>query len=695
MKKRFLFILPLLFFTTLSAKEKGWCGTVPALKLFKEGKRQARPTLSGPVEFIERTNFRVHYTRSGVDACSPDYARSVADYFEYSWRKQIDTLGWAPPPPDYGIGGDDRYDVYIIELGSRGAAGIAVPENYYPNPYPDGVTSWIGIDNHLGQSFLKIVCAHEFNHASQMRYAWGEEYFIYENTAVWAEEVSYDEINHYISYLSTSPNPLTNPNYPINSTENLYLYAGGIWFIFLEEYYDRDCPRKIWERMGQIAGANTLNGIDWVLKNHYSSNLRAALKNYGLWRYFTNYLADTIHYFSEGHLWPPAYCLRTHSEYPCSGNQDPYPPLAPGGTSFIRLANGGGKLSIAFDGEDGYKWRTLVVGWRPNNSSLFALPLDSVTAQGRDSFNWLDHQHFVLIPVACDWESPSGGLLFNYNANCRIAKDVGVISLSGIPNTGDTSSVLTPRAWIKNYGVTPEQFPATFRIGAFYSNTQTINLNPGDSLLTEFLPCTLFTRGYQNYICTLALPGDERIANNSKTGRVLILVKDVGVLSILEPRGTIEQGRLVRPKVRIKNFGNLPAQFDVRFWIGTWTTTKRIYLAADREYDLTFDSTWRAGDTGEFTTRCSTAYADDKNPSNDKVVDSFFVRPSGIGEAKAGKERALGKRRTEIYNALGVKVGAGEGSNLPLVTNALPSGIYFLNIQTDDKKTERKILILR
>lgn len=691
MKKRFLLLFVFLLSFLFAQEKDNWCGTLFALKQFLSKSPFQRPDLT-PESIIETEHFRIHYTLYGQNRCDTAYARAVANYCEFSWHKQIDTMGWAAPPPDYGQGGDDRYDIYIYDLPS-GVGGWCVTEAWYSEPYPNGASSWIGVDNGLGLgNFLKIVCSHEFSHASQFRYSAREMNFIYENTAVWMEDCCYEEINDYISYLSTSPNPLGNPDYSITSVENLYLYAGGIWFMFLEDKYDIICPRRVWENMGEIGGENTLFAIDSVLRAYYSSNLRTALRDYALWRYFVGIRADTSRYFKEGNLWPTSYLLRTISEYPAWGTEDPRPPFAPGGCDFIQLRNGGGKLTINFNGEDGYKWRLWVVGYKPGSSDLYEMRLDSLTGAGRDSFNWGDREHFALIPVVCNWEFSSGALIFDYDVDCRILRDVGVVSIVGVPGSCDTGSSFIPKAWIKNYGRQNETFDAIFRIGDSYTNQRNLTLSPNDSFLQEFSPCTLLSRGYQNYICTLALEGDERVANNSKTGRILVLVRDVGVLEILEPVGTIPPGRAIQPKAKIKNFGNLPVQFDCHFWIGGWQTTKRINLAAGREFDLVFDSTWLASDTGQFLAKCSTAYADDKNPLNDKTEGIFFVRPSGLAEAIKSKID-FDNERLEIYNASGIKIWEGEGINLTRIK--LPSGVYFLNIKSQEKKREKKIFIVR
>lgn len=691
--KKIIFIVFLLVFSLSFAEEiKGWCGTLEALQNYRDGKTLQRPNLSGPVEYIERTNLRVHFTRSGEDACDSSYAIRVANATEYSRYKQVDTLLWKTPPPDYGVGGDDRYDVYIGVMPS-GVAGMCVTEYSYPDPYPDGATSFIAVGNQLESEFLKVVCAHEFSHACQMRYSAEEMGFIYENTSVYMEDVCYEDNNSYTRFFSATPNPLANPEYPINSTENNFHYAGGIWFMFLDEYYDRNCPRRVWERLGEVAGRFTLNGIDDVLRNNYSSNLSHALKHYGLWRYFVCTYADTINYFAEGFRWPLARILRSHYDYPCQGNQNPYPLAVRGGTSFVEFQNGANKLSISFDGQDGRDWGSWIVGYREGNSQVFELQLDSASAAGSDSFDWQDFHHFAIVSVIGNWESPGTGITFDYTANCRILKDVAVQSIVDVPASSDSGNVVTPKAWIKNYGISQETFPAYFRFGPNYNDMHMVTIGPGDSTLQEFTSFTLLTRGNNDYSCTLALAGDERAGNNLRTGRTVVWVKDVGVLSILDPVGTIGQGEWIRPKARLKNFGNYSALFDVLFWIGNWNTTKRISLGAGSETDVLFDSLWYASDTGQFFTKCSTAYSADMNRINDKIEGDFFIGPPGIEEnTYSFPFPPSSKAEFEIYNALGKKIDAQKGK---INFSALSPGVYFLKIQDGEKEFKRKIMVIR
>lgn len=686
MKKEFLLIFILL---NIEAKEVDkiigdWCYTIKALEEFKAGRKLQRPNLSGPVEYIEGAQFRVHYTRSGVDAVSRAYACSVASYIAYSWRKQVDSLNWPPPPPDYGLGGDDRYDIYIRSL-PQGIAGYCAPEYYYSSPYPDGATSHIAVTTHLSISgFLKIVCAHELAHALQFRFSSRENSFWYENSATWMEDVCYEEINSYLWYLSYSPGPLTTPYYPINTfiSGGLYQYAGGIWAMYLEDRFDKDCLRKIWERQGVVSGTNTLESFDYVLRNFYNSNFNNALKEYGIWRYFTGQRADTQRFFKEGHLWPQVSIMRTHNSYPNQGNSYSYEPVVPGGCNYIQFVNGGGKFFISFDGDDGFNWQAIVIGYQRNQPYIYEISLNN-QAQGQDSFNWRFEDNFVLIPIVCHWEYGIGYRLnFNYSANIRIIFDVGVERIGSFPFAGDSCQVIYPTALIKNYGQYRENFSVKLSCGNFYADIKTITLNPNDTQTIYFSPCTLKARNYQNYRCTTLFPNDERLINDFKEGRIFVKVKDVGAIRIIEPSGYIAQGTYILPKARIKNYGNLREEFDVILAINDWQTTKRITIFANSERDISFDDQWYASETGQYVVRCSTKLVNDMNLNNDKVEELIYVTLPAISE---GKIDNIIKENydIEIFNCQGRKINK----------NNLKTGIYILLSKED--KTKRKFLVIR
>ncbi|MCS7249468.1 MAG: hypothetical protein N2323_02650 [candidate division WOR-3 bacterium] len=689
MKRIFIFLV-LFNFLVIKGKEidkpmGDWCYTIPLLVEFQEGKRLQRPNLSGPVEYIERERFRVHYTRVGRDAVTQAYAESVASYISYSWAKQIDSLNWPEPPPDYGLGGDNRFDIYIRAM-PQGIAGYCAAEYEYPYPYPNGATSYIAVGNNLSiGGFLKIVCAHEFNHALQFRFSSREDGFWYENTATWMEDVCFEEINSYISYLPTSPGPLTTPYYPITTfiQGGLFQYAGGIWAMFLEDKYDKECLRKIWERQGQVSGNNTLEAFDYVLRIFYNSSFNEALKEYGIWRYFTGNRADTIRFFKEGHLWPSVSFMRTHNSYPASGNSISYEPVVPGGCDYIQFTEGGGKLFLSFDGDDGFNWKAVVIGYQSEEPRIYEINLNN-QAHGQDSFNWRLEDNFTLISIIAHWEYGIGYQLnFNYQANIRILHDIGIERLSGFSSISDSNSILYPNALIKNYGQFNENFQIKLTCGDFYTDIKTVSLTPNSTQIIYFNPCTLKKRNYQNYKCTVLLTTDERPSNNSKEGRVFVRVRDVGVLKIIEPSGYVGQGSYIQPKAKIKNFGNIREEFDIIFTINNWQAIKRISLAANSEIEVTFDSLWYASDTGQYVCKCSTRLTNDMNPINDKIEEIFYVTLPAISEENYFNNLLKNHRNIEIFDINGRNVN----------NKKLKRGIYYLLIK--EKGIFRKFIILK
>gem|GEM_PF-1098383 len=212
-------------------------------------------------------------------------------------------------------------------------------------------------------------------------------------------------------------------------------------------------------------------------------------------------------------------------------------------------------------------------------------------------------------------------------------KDVGVTQIIVPSGTVDSGAIVTPLARVKNYGTQVENFPVTFRIGTFYTNTQNVNnLASGDSTVVSFALCTLRLRGTHITKCTTALTGDLNPANNALTGSVTVQVIDVGVVSILAPSGIIDSGATVTPQAKVKNFGNISVSFPVTFRIGSFyaDTFNVSNLNAGDSVVVSFRD-WSALQRGTHTTKCSTALTGDANPSNNCQTGLVTVRIKDVG----------------------------------------------------------------
>jgi hypothetical protein len=230
-------------------------------------------TLSGTPQFLDTRNFRIHYTLSGVDAVTPEYLAAVAEALELAWQVQVVQLGWSPPPPDDGVGGNDLYDVFLKDLTREEALGITSPEAIVgDNPAtPDVVeryaaTSYLMIENDFdgyeireGTSILGLMratVAHEFNHAIQFAYDYADAHdWIYEATAVWMETVVAGEDQDATGYVSaTFDYPEACFGSVTNAGDSARHYGEWLFIEHLAQHYGADFVRRLWEVSMELEG---------------------------------------------------------------------------------------------------------------------------------------------------------------------------------------------------------------------------------------------------------------------------------------------------------------------------------------------------------------------------------------------------------------------------------------------------------
>jgi hypothetical protein len=182
-------------------------------------------------------------------------ANGIPDYVDTVVRvmtKVHDTYrkaGYREPRPDDGLGGDDRIDIYLAEIGSRGAYGYCTTDQDNPGPsQPQVYDRWAYcvLDNDYAGfpntplENIQVTAAHEYFHATQYAYDAFEDPWFLEATATWAEDEVYDEVDDNVQYLK--PSPLTAPFLPLDyfiSAGNFANFHYGTWsfFRFLTEKY--------------------------------------------------------------------------------------------------------------------------------------------------------------------------------------------------------------------------------------------------------------------------------------------------------------------------------------------------------------------------------------------------------------------------------------------------------------------------
>ncbi len=255
-----------------------------------------RPSLQKSI-VTPKGYFRIHYDQTGDN--TPGYSLTeLAAALDSAYEFEVNFLGYPPPPPDNGAGGDDRYDIYILdlrgsyygytqfedEIGNGKYLTFTVIDNDYQGYYTTGIDG------------ARVTVAHEFHHGIQAgNYIYRDlDLFYYEITSTAMEEFVFDDVNDYYAYMSDYFNNPTRP-FILNNGYNL-----AIWNIFLKERFGFDVLKRQWELM---PSARALNAINLSL-NEKASTLRNELNRFGVWTYFTNYRSFPGKYFEEARNYP-------------------------------------------------------------------------------------------------------------------------------------------------------------------------------------------------------------------------------------------------------------------------------------------------------------------------------------------------------------------------------------------------------
>ncbi|MDH5683306.1 MAG: T9SS type A sorting domain-containing protein, partial [candidate division WOR-3 bacterium] len=277
--------------------------------------------------------------------------------------------------------------------------------------------------------------------------------------------------------------------------------------------------------------------------------------------------------------------------------------------------------------------------------------------------NWADTQTVNLGPGQTDtinfvaWTvGPLGnyttrcttGLVGDLNPNNNFRDSVFRVRGAG-GNVGVTALILNPAgpsvdsgttvsisARVKNFGTVSADFPVITTISTFYVDTQPVtNLNPGDSITLSFDDWLAIQRGSHMVRCSTALVGDIDSTDDRRTRTMQVLVRDAATVSILRPIGNNDSvaGTII-PQATVRNLGNMVIDsFPVYFTINgpvTWTDFQMVRnLPAGQPLTIDFNA-WTIGPVGAYTTSCTTAYALDMNPANDRRTSQFWIQRCDI-----------------------------------------------------------------
>jgi Secretion system C-terminal sorting domain len=204
--------------------------------------------------------------------------------------------------------------------------------------------------------------------------------------------------------------------------------------------------------------------------------------------------------------------------------------------------------------------------------------------------------------------------------------DVGTTAILSPPAIIDSGVPLIPKAMVKNFGNVTANFPVRFTIDDWSSDTSVANLLPNDSIIVDFASWVPSKRGTFAIKCSTQFTSDTNHINDALAGSVLVRVRDVQVVSIEDPTGTVNQGAIISPKATILNNGNTEQTFDVLFTIsGGYSNTQTVTLGPGASQQVTF-ADWTAGPLGLQTVKCTTQLNGDVNTTNDQQGGSVLVQ---------------------------------------------------------------------
>ncbi|MDX8381591.1 MAG: hypothetical protein R8M14_05710 [Ghiorsea sp.] len=288
------------------------------------------------------TYFKFHYLDAATNASDPNsatlaFVQQMAAIADNVWATEIITMGYNAPPSDGGLGGDNKYDIYLLNIGGAGIYGYVTSDatSYLGTPFPNSSYSHMVIDNDFSLSQFgytdplvpaKVTLAHEFFHSIQNGYDTSEFPAFFESLSTWMEDKVYPTIKDNLQYIGetftdsngdgqySTGEPFTDRNgnnlrelgsqdYPELhldsfglSKTSLEQYGRFLWIRYISDKFGDAAVKSILTATGNVAGNNTYSAINTVLTNSYASSLAAAFHEFGTWNIDTSLYTNGTDY---------------------------------------------------------------------------------------------------------------------------------------------------------------------------------------------------------------------------------------------------------------------------------------------------------------------------------------------------------------------------------------------------------------
>ena len=200
-------------------------------------------------------------------------------------------------------------------------------------------------------------------------------------------------------------------------------------------------------------------------------------------------------------------------------------------------------------------------------------------------------------------------------------------------------STYLPRAEVRNYGTTTASFPVMLTIDTGYADTvQVTGLEPAHADTVQFAPWQAPARCFAMARCSTALSGDEYEGNDVSAALLWAIFHDVGLTEIVSPRDTVDSGAIVRPQVRVWNYGSQTELVTTTMRIPDegYVRASRVSVQSHRGLTIIF-AAWVPKLVGGHAVKCSLSLSGDTMLSGNDTMSGYVVvgRAAGVAEASS------------------------------------------------------------
>ncbi|HYM81692.1 MAG TPA: MXAN_6640 family putative metalloprotease [Candidatus Limnocylindria bacterium] len=317
----------------------------------------------------ETTHFYIEYNTTGGNAVPladvnpangiPDFVEWTATSCELSWTVEVDNLGYLAP--QLAGGPNNKYLIQFQAQGSYGYTSVVSGQRtrivlhpsylgFPPNEDPEG--------DQIGA--LRVTVAHELKHAIQRMYTlWAEGGWV-ELDATWVEDIVYDVINDYYTYVEGPGSPFTEPQTGLDSG-GTGLYEDCNWQHYQTELLGNTHMRNFWLRRQANPGEAVLTTYAQNLVSSGSTFLDA-WGEYVAWNIACGLRASTGYGYGEAATYPTTPVTSTHTTLPIATTGGTVNHLA-ANTQLISNAEGtlAGHPEFTFTGAGGIAWSVSIL----------------------------------------------------------------------------------------------------------------------------------------------------------------------------------------------------------------------------------------------------------------------------------------------------------------------------------------------